>query len=295
MLRQNFTDITRQGYVERVFTKAQTPNASIRIVDNLVHEGAIHGIDRQNTLRWRLAPTRFGAPGRLGNQSDFMPFGKVMFFPANIPYETRRFNHAEQNRMVICSFENELDEMMSTLADLWNDNHLSRCLDVRCGRIDVAMNRLSHEIMHPGFAAEVMLEGLLMSVTVDLLRYFKGGEAPTEAPTRGRGLSNVHLKIITDFIMSAREGCPTAAQLAEVCGMNPSSFRQRFKNKTGKSLHTYIEEVRLNRAKAFLTDSQLSMKEIAYELGFTHQATFSSSFRRAIGMTPSDYRLAHWN
>jgi len=263
----------------------------------LVQKGEIQGCDDRNTLRLRMAPSHFGAPGRLKGQSDFVPFGRVMFFPANIPYQTRRFGHAEQNRMVILTFENELDNMMSSRLDNWSAKHLSRCLDIRCGRIDVSMNRLSHEIMHPGFASEVLLEGLLTSVAVDVVRYFKGESlAEEQVPkTRGRGLSPVHMKIITDFIVSAREGCPTAAQLAAVCGMSSSSFRQRFKQTTGKSLHAYVEEVRLNRAKAFLTDSELSMKEIAYELGFTHQGTFSSSFRRVVGLSPSEYRLAHWN
>ena len=267
MLRQTFTDVACNGYTERVFTKAHTDNAAIKIVDNMVEGSEIHGCDRQNTVRWRLAPTRFGAPGRIGTHSEFVPFGRVMFFPANIPYQTRRFSQAEHNRMVVCSFDNELDEMMSSLSDLWNANHLKRCLDIQCGRIDVAMQRMSHEIVHPGFATDMLLDSLLTSVAVDLLRYFKGTPIEDEpVPTRGRGLSDVHLKSITDFIMGAREGCPTAAQLAAICGMTPSSFRQRFKQTTGKSLHAYVEEVRLSRAKAFLTDTQLSMKEIAYEL-----------------------------
>ena len=75
--------------------------------------------------------------------------------------------------------------------------------------------------------------------------------------------------------------------------MSASTFRQRFKQTTGKSLHAYVEEVRLARAKAFLSDTEKSMKEIAYELSFTHQATFTASFRRATGMSPSQYRAAY--
>lgn len=44
-----------------------------------------------------------------------------------------------------------------------------------------------------------------------------------------------------------------------------------------------------------LINSTMLMKEIAYELGFTHQATFTSSFRGLVGMSPSDYRTAHLN
>jgi AraC family transcriptional regulator len=296
MFRQKYTERVWCGYIERLFAEALTENADIRIVDNLVDGSEIYGCDEDNVLRWRIAPNLIGAPGRLGDLDDYMPFGKVMFFPAGVPYRTRRFNQAERNRMVVCRFSNQLDDMLSNLSGLWTPDLLRRCLDINCGRIEVAVQRLSQEIMHPGFASEQLLDNIISSIAIDLVRYFKAeaGEMPVSV-SRVKSLSEVHLKRITDFIVNAREGCPTAAQLADVCGMTPSSFRQRFKQTTGKSLHAYIEEVRLSRAKAFLTDTEMSMKEIAYELGFTHQATFTSSFRRATGTSPTGYRQSHWH
>jgi AraC family transcriptional regulator len=184
--------------------------------------------------------------------------------------------------------------MISELSLLRDEVRLGRCFDISCGRIDGGMQRIAHELTHPGFATELLIESLLTSLAVDLCRYFS--DTAEEAPASGpRGLSAVHLRRVTDFITSAREGVPTSAKLADLCGLPPSSFRQRFKQSTGQSIHSYVEEVRLARAKAFLTDTEMSMKEIAYELGFTHQATFTTSFRRATGVPPSEYRQMHWN
>jgi AraC family transcriptional regulator len=297
MLIQKHMEKILHGYTERVFTEASTEGARIRIVDNILTGAEISGCERNNVLRWRITPNHISAPGQLGDQDRYISFGKLMFFPKGVPFRTRAFMHSEQNRNLICYFENDLDDMISGAACEWNGSQLEHYLDINCGRIDVAMQRLVHEMTRPGFASEVMLESLVMSIAVDLTRYLKGLSQDQEEldPNRIKGLSDVNLRRITDYIMSAREGVPTSAKLADICGMNPSSFRQRFKIATGKSIHAYVEEVRLGRAKAFLTNTEMSMKEIAYELGFTHQATFTSSFRRATGVTPSGYRLMHWN
>jgi AraC family transcriptional regulator len=296
MLIQKHMETALPGYTERLFTEATTDGGRIRIVDNILTGAEIHGCERNNVLRWRITPNNISAPGVLGDQTSYSPFGKLMFFPAGVPFRTRAFAHAEQNRNLICYFEGELNDMISKAFSEWQSLPLDRCLDISCGRIDVAMQRLVHELTRPGFASEVIIESLVMSIAVDLTRYFKDLTAAQEPdPTRFKGVSEAHLKRVTDYIENAREGVPTSAKLANLCNMTPSSFRQRFKLATGKSIHAYVEEVRLARAKAFLANTEMSMKEIAYELGFTHQATFTSSFRRATGVTPSRYRLMHWN
>jgi AraC family transcriptional regulator len=291
MLMERSTGFERSGYTERVFTQASTRGATISIVDNVLDGSEIHGCESSHLLRWRLAPSHIGAPGCLGDQSEYVPFGKLMFFPAQIPYRTRRFNQAEKNRNVVCRFQDDLNDIISELDNTWNRAQLERCLDINCGRIDLAMQRLSHELTHPGFASEMLLDSLLTSLAIDITRYFKTGAAEPEDTSHGRELTAVHLERITEYIVNAREGCPTAADIAEICGMPASSFRQRFKNTTGQSLHAYVEQVRLGRAKSFLANTEMAMKEIAYDLGFTHQATFTSSFRRATGMSPTEYRL----
>jgi|HubBroStandDraft_6_1064221.scaffolds.fasta_scaffold115661_2 AraC family transcriptional regulator len=294
MLRATELERTHPGWTERLFTEVDTNVGLVQIVDNILHGSEVHGCDDHNVLRWRMAPNKLGSPGSLGG-GDFVPFGKMMFFPAAVPYRTRSFNHSEHNRMVLCWFKSELDDMLSELAYIRDRAQLSRCLDIDCGRIDVAMQRIHHELTHPGFATELLVESLLTSLAVDICRHFNGQMEAGEALGATRGLSDVHLRRVTDFIISAREGVPTSAKLADLCGLTPSSFRQRFKQTTGQSIHAYVEEVRLARAKSYLTDTELSMKEIAYELGFTHQATFTTSFRRAMGVAPSQYRQTRLN
>lgn len=292
MHKESFKLSKAHGYTERLFIESELSNGVVRIVDNFLPRGELHGFEDHNMVRWRVAPSHVGAPGCLGERGEYVMFGKAMFFPANVPFSTRRFTRSERNRNIICSFRSELDDMLSNLDVIRSRRGLSRCLDINNGRIDVTMQRIGQELTQPGFASELLLESLLNSLAIELVRYFH--DLPEQVDDQvSRGLSEVLVRRITEYIVDAREGVPTSAKLADLCGMTVSSFRQRFKATTGQSIHSYVEEVRLNRAKSFLTDTNLSMKEIAYELGFTHQATFTTSFRRATGMAPSQYRSIH--
>lgn len=136
----------------------------------------------------------------------------------------------------------------------------------------------------------------LRQIAVDIGRYLQSQQitdVPTSLSSAKNGISRNDLRQIDDFIRHPRGRCPTSDQLAALCDMTLSTFRLRFKRRTGKSVHRYVEEMQLERAKLLLINSDMMMKEIAWELGFTHQATFTSSFRRVTGLSPSEYRLAN--
>jgi AraC-like DNA-binding protein len=72
--------------------------------------------------------------------------------------------------------------------------------------------------------------------------------------------------------------------------MGYSNFRRVFREYTGFSPAKYIQEVRFNKAKEALTNSTLSVKEIAFMMGFDNYEYFFTAFKRMAGMTPAEYR-----
>jgi AraC-like DNA-binding protein len=78
--------------------------------------------------------------------------------------------------------------------------------------------------------------------------------------------------------------------IADALCMGYSNFRKIFREYTGFSPAKYIQEVRFSKAKELLTNSSMSVKEIAIELGFENYEYFFTAFKRLAGMTPADYR-----
>jgi AraC-like DNA-binding protein len=81
-------------------------------------------------------------------------------------------------------------------------------------------------------------------------------------------------------------------RLAAVVRLSPFHFHRQFKQSTGLTPRKYVLRVRLERAKALLSDSDLPIVEVAAQVGFADQSHFSAAFRQATSMTPKTYRNA---
>ncbi len=92
------------------------------------------------------------------------------------------------------------------------------------------------------------------------------------------------------IIREKLESRVTIQQIAEQLGMGYSNFRKLFKEFTGVSPALYQQELRLQRAKELLSTTNVSIKEIAYQLNFDSPDYFSSKFKMKVGCKPSEYR-----
>ena len=79
-------------------------------------------------------------------------------------------------------------------------------------------------------------------------------------------------------------------QLAQELGVSYSWFRHTFTAHTGLSPHQYLLELRLVRARTFLAETELPIKEIALQTGFEDELYFSRLFRQKLNVTPSQWR-----
>ena len=82
---------------------------------------------------------------------------------------------------------------------------------------------------------------------------------------------------------------PTLETVSRLTGISRRSL-QRFLEAHGTSFSRLVEQVMVNRAIDLLGDSELPLKTVARELGYSELAHFSRAFRRMTGLTPSAYR-----
>lgn len=80
-------------------------------------------------------------------------------------------------------------------------------------------------------------------------------------------------------------------QLAAYVGLSLYHFIRIFTEETGLTPHRYLIDIRLNTAKYLLKNSTFSIKDICYNTGFSNESVFCSSFKKHLGITPTQYRL----
>ena len=74
-------------------------------------------------------------------------------------------------------------------------------------------------------------------------------------------------------------------------GMSPSYFSSIFSKEMGKTFIEYLTEIRMEKAKEYLTCSSMKSSEIGYEVGYKDPHYFSYIFKKTQGCTPKEYRL----
>ena len=81
--------------------------------------------------------------------------------------------------------------------------------------------------------------------------------------------------------------------LARAAGLSKAHFSREFRRTFGESPYVYLLTRRLERAAALLRSTDYSVAEICLEVGLRGVGSFTTSFKRMYGMTPTAYRAAH--
>ena len=81
-----------------------------------------------------------------------------------------------------------------------------------------------------------------------------------------------------------------AADLLTAIGVSRSTLSLRFKEVMGKTVHEEIRETKLARARQLIATSDLQLKQVAAEAGFTHVQHMTNLFRKHVGQTPSEFQ-----
>jgi AraC-like DNA-binding protein len=80
--------------------------------------------------------------------------------------------------------------------------------------------------------------------------------------------------------------------MARAAGLSRAHFSREFRRVFGESPHAYLLTRRLERAAALLRNTDRSVAEICFSVGLRSVGSFTTSFKRAYGVTPSAYRAS---
>jgi len=78
-------------------------------------------------------------------------------------------------------------------------------------------------------------------------------------------------------------------QLGKIAGVSPKYFVDLFKKTFGISAIDYLTELRMNKAKQYLMQSQAKLRDIAHQVGYQDEFYFSRKFKQQVGVSPSVY------
>jgi len=172
--------------------------------------------------------------------------------------ELYRFFYANDNSVSCINFQNdEVDKVEAIVCEMFN----------------IALSASS--------VSELMLESYLKLLLAYIYRHIK------EPSVKIRSIFNE----VVNYISSHYNENLTAKSLAEKTFYSPKYFGRIFKKCFGKSLNTYIMEIRLKEAERLLRTTDMSANDIGHTVGYHNNVSFYKYFKNIYGLTPLQYRI----
>jgi AraC family transcriptional regulator len=145
--------------------------------------------------------------------------------------------------------------------------------------------KLKAQVEHPASPGYAQALGTVLAH--ELVRMHRGAAV---TPILRGGLAGWQKKRVADYIDEHLNENISLRQLAAIAQLSPYHFARAFKQSFGAPPHRYHMNRRMERAKTMLEIPARSVTEVGMMLGFAETSSFTTSFRRSVGVTPSDYR-----
>jgi len=187
----------------------------------------------------------------------------------------------------VFEFEDGIDNPLISL--------LPRFIHVRdarahaAGWLESTLRQLSHEARHTRPGSQIMVTRLTDVVFVQAVRAWLDGQPKDQGGWLGalrdrqigHALGLMHRDPGYDWSVES---------LANKASMSRSKFAAKFKALVRESPLAYLNRLRLNTAASLLMQGNLTVAEVAHQVGYDSETAFSSAFKRRYGVAPGSYR-----
>jgi AraC family transcriptional regulator len=251
-------------------------------------EGRVDRITREpEAYRWDMCLTPRPGNARACYRDHwsldrFERLGNIFVLPPNEAMRVRA--DCVKQASIVCHLRPEAINEWFDGAVEWTDPRLAASLDVSDANIRSLLLRLAEEARNPGFASGVLVELVAAQLAIEFARYCS---AINERSASG-SLAAWRLRLIDERLLEVR-AAPTLSELASLCRLSVRQLTRGFRASRSCSIGDYVANSRVEHAKRML-GTDLSVKAVAYSLGFASPSGFCFAFRRATGETPRQFQ-----
>jgi AraC family transcriptional regulator len=261
--------------------------ASIQLVDLDLADSVESELVEPGIFRLDLGLTPRPADARLRfrqrrSRSQFRRPGHLFLLPPDEAIEFK--SGVGHQRLLICRLLTDSLCHWLEMDIQWTAARLDASLDISNARIRHLLLSLGEETRNPGLASELLLESMVAQLAVELLRHYEGISEPAVTGQLAEWRLRLIDERLTDEVLS-----PTLTELATLCRLSVRQLSRSFLNSRGMTLGQYVKQKQLERARQMLQAGD-SVKAIAYSLGFSSPSSFCYAFRKALGVTPGQFR-----
>ena len=169
--------------------------------------------------------------------------------------------------------------------------HYSQHVPLRAGMASAAAALFGLPAASP--IRPLMVEARALELLALSLESLGGDGLEVERADRGLGSRDLQcLQQARRILEQEYLSPPTITTLARAVGINEAKLMHAFKQLFGQTIFDFTQSLRMDKAKGLLETTDLSITEIAFEVGYEYSSNFTTAFKRHFGITPSTARDA---
>ncbi|WP_458732859.1 helix-turn-helix transcriptional regulator [Sphingobium xenophagum] len=153
--------------------------------------------------------------------------------------------------------------------------------------IPLYLAMLEREYEGAGVGENLFIDALRTQIAVHIIRNYANIEIKE---VRTGALGSILRKVVSEYIEETLCDGIHLEELASTVGLSPFHFSRKFKSEFGITPHAFVVQRRIERAKSLLLTRNMPLKVVAADCGFSDQSHLNRTFRKALGMTPAEYR-----
>ena len=161
--------------------------------------------------------------------------------------------------------------------------------DARVSRI---ASDMTEELREDSAGRDVVIASLVELTLVHVLRQHAKIQKSAGLELSRAGLVDRRIRRAVELMHAHLGRELPLEELASAAHLSPFHFSRLFKKLTGATPHAYLATLRVSRAQTLLTETDLSITEVAARVGYAGSSHFSKAFRRATGLSPRAVRNA---
>lgn len=151
------------------------------------------------------------------------------------------------------------------------------------------MRQAASEASHPCPGGNAMLERLSEMLFIDAVRHYLN-TLPEESRGWLAGLRDRYVGNALALMHAAPAEPWNVAELGRRVGLSRSAFHERFAEMIGQTPMQYLTQWRMQAGAALLRDTGTTVLNVAQEVGYESEASFSRAFKRSMGVPPASWR-----
>ena len=214
--------------------------------------------------------------------------GDIILVKKRDPHMATALDSLACERIVI-NFDDEFlkgfGEEFKEVLKCFDFNHIKLPVNLK-KHVSSLFDKILREYNGKEFYSKTLCNNYIYELLVTLYRYiFSKANEPAAVVDANGPIDKAIRYIYNNFQKNL-----SLSEIASICHMNPSYFSRLFKKTTGINLVAYINTIRIKNASALLTDTDMTILEIAEASGFDNPQHFCEIFKKSKGISARQFR-----